>query len=85
MQLYANGFADMIFQFMKLDDVYATFSKRVILDKFSFGVKEIAANFFRYVARDVNKFSAQHMVEDIIGEGIDPMLEDIISKLYLLW
>lgn len=106
MQSYTNGFSDMLFQFMKLDDshaefviqsidkayqivsgrsfeaydVYATFAKRVILDKFSFVVKEIASNILRYVAWDVNRFSAQHMVEDIINEGIDPMLEDIISS-----
>lgn len=61
-------------------DVYATFAKRIILDKFSFVVKEIASNILRYVAWDINRFSAQHMVEDIINEGIDPMLEDIISS-----
>jgi hypothetical protein len=106
MQSYTDGFSDMLFQFMKLDDlhaefviqsidkayqivsgrsfeaydVYAIFAKRILLDKFTFVVKEIAANILRYVAWDVNRFSAQHMVEDIINEGIDPMLEDIISS-----
>ena len=32
------------------------------------------------VASDVNRFSAQHMVEDLISSGIDPMLEDIIRS-----
>ncbi|MCI6020686.1 MAG: protein kinase [[Bacteroides] pectinophilus] len=106
MQSYTNGFADMLFQFMKLDDshaefviqsidkayqivggrnfesydVYATFAKRILLDNFTFVVKEIAANILRYVAWDVNRFDAQHMVEDVINVGIDPMLEDIISS-----
>lgn len=33
-------------------------AKRILLDKFTFVVKEIAANIFRYVAWDVNRFSA---------------------------
>ena len=41
-------------------------------------VKEIAANILRYVAWDVNRFNAQHLVENIINGGIEPMLEDII-------
>ena len=106
MRSYTNGFSDMLFQFMKLDDshaefviqsidkayqivggrsfeaydVYAIFAKRVLEGKFTFVVKEIAANILRYVAWDVNRFSAQHMVEEIIDEGIDPMLVDIISS-----
>ena len=63
-------------------DVYSTFAKGVLLDKFTFVVKEIAANILRYIAWNVNRFSAQHMVEDIINEGIDPMLEDIISSKF---
>lgn len=30
------------------------------------------------IAWDVNRFSAQHMVEDILAEGIEPLLEEII-------
>ena len=106
MQSHTNGFSEILFQFMKLDDahaefviqcidkayqtvsrrsfdvydVYAIFAKRVLLDTFPFVVKEIAASILRYVAWDVNRFSAQHMVEEIIDEGIEPMLEDIIKN-----
>ncbi len=61
-------------------DVYAAFAKRILLDKFTFIVKEITANILRYVAWNVNRFSVQNIVEDIINEGIDPMLDDIISS-----
>lgn len=43
-------------------------------------VKEIATNILRYVAWDVNRFSAQHMVEDLMNAGVEPMLEDIIRN-----
>lgn len=105
-QSYTNGFSDVIFKFMNIDDthaefiiqnidknykdvcgmsfesydVYSAFAKKVILGKFSFIVKEIAANILRYIAWDVNRFSAQYMVDDVIKEGIEPMLEDIISS-----
>ena len=49
-------------------------------EKFSFVVKEIAANILRYVAWDVNRFNAQHMVENLLSIGMDPMLEDIIRN-----
>lgn len=61
-------------------DVYSFFAKRVILGRYSFVVKEIAANILRFVAWDVNRFNAQAMVEDLINEGVEPMLEDIIRN-----
>lgn len=61
-------------------DPYSLFAKKVLLGKFSFVVKEIAANILRYVAWDVRRFSAQDMVEEIIKEGVEPMLEEIISS-----
>lgn len=61
-------------------DVYSSFAKRVILGRYSFVVKEIAANILRFVAWDVNRFNAQAMVEDLINEGIEPMLEEIIQN-----
>lgn len=59
-------------------DVYSSFAKEVLSRHYSFVVKEIAANILRYVAWDVNRFSAQHMVENIINAGIEPLLEEII-------
>lgn len=61
-------------------DVYSSFAKRILSKDYSFVVKEIAANILRYVAWDVNRFSAQHMIEDVISAGIEPLLEDIIRS-----
>lgn len=62
------------------NDPFASFSAKVIREDFSFVVKETAATILRYVAWDVNRFFAQHIVEDLIDEGIEPMLEDIIKQ-----
>lgn len=42
-------------------------------------MREIASNILRFIAWDVNRFSAQHMVENLISSGIEPMLEEIIQ------
>lgn len=62
------------------NDPFASFAAKVIREDFSFVVKEAAATILRYVAWDVNRFYAQHIVEDLIDEGIEPMLEDIIKQ-----
>ena len=61
-------------------DVYSSFAYEILNEKFSFTVKEIAANILRYIAWDVNRFSAQHMVENLLNAGMEPMLEDIICN-----
>lgn len=60
-------------------DVYASFAYAVIQRAYEFVVKEIASNILRYIAWDVNRFSAQHMVNNLINSGIEPMLEEIIQ------
>lgn len=42
-------------------------------------MKEIAANILRYVAFDVNRFSAQRVVSDIKEIGLEPLLEEILD------
>ncbi len=61
-------------------DPFSSFAAKVLEGPFSFVVKEIAATVLRFVAWDVNRFSAQHMVEGLCSAGIDPMLEEIITK-----
>lgn len=61
-------------------DPFATFSFKVLSENFSFVVKEIAANILRYVATDVNRFSAQSLVERIKSIGIEPMLEEVLDS-----
>ena len=43
-------------------------------------VNETAANILRFVARDVNRFSAQHMIDDIKNVGVEPMIEEILDS-----
>lgn len=59
-------------------DVFASFAYEVLQHNYAFVVKEIASNILRYVAWDINRFSAQRMVENLIESGIEPMLEEII-------
>lgn len=61
-------------------DSYSSFARNVLIGDYSFRIKEIAANILRYVAWDVNRFNAQHMVKEIINAGVDPMLEEIIEQ-----
>ena len=60
-------------------DVYASYAYEVLQGNYEFVVKEIASNILRYVAWDINRFSAQEKVKNLINNGIDPMLEDIIQ------
>ena len=60
-------------------DVYASYAYEVLQGNYEFVVKEIASNILRYVAWDINRFSAQDKVKNLINNGIDPMLEDIIQ------
>lgn len=61
-------------------DKFSFFAMRVLQGEFSYVIKETAANILRYVAWDVNRFSAQDMVKKLIDSGIEPMLEDIIKQ-----
>lgn len=79
-QSIEQSFRDVCGRSFEANDPFASFAVRVLKGKFSFVVKEIAATILRYVAWDVNRFSAQHMVEDLISSGIEPMLEDIIKS-----
>ena len=61
-------------------DKFSSFATRVLYGDFTFVIKEIAARILRYVAWDVNRFSAQDMVKGLIHSEIEPMLEDIIKQ-----
>lgn len=61
-------------------DPFAHFAYRVLKGNYSFVVKETAANILRFVAVDVNRFSAQRLVNDIKDIGVEPLLEDILDS-----
>lgn len=79
-QSIEQSFRDVCGRSFEANDPFASFAVRVIKDEFPFVVKEIAATILRYVAWDVNRFSAQHMVRDLLSSGLDPMLGDIIKE-----
>lgn len=61
-------------------DPFAYFAYRILKGSYSFVVKETAANILRFVAVDVNRFSAQRLVSDIKDMGVEPLLEDILES-----
>ena len=79
-QSIEQSFRDVCGRSFEANDPFASFAVRVIKDEFSFVVKEIAATMLRYVAWDVNRFSVQHMVRDLLLSDLDPMLKDIIKE-----
>ena len=61
-------------------DPFASFAYLVLRNGFTYVVSETAANILRLVARDVNRFSAQHMIEDMKNIGVEPMIEEILDS-----
>lgn len=61
-------------------DPFARFAYNILQDNFPYVVKEIAANILRYVATDVNRFSAQRLIDSLKRSGLEPMLEDILDS-----
>ena len=60
-------------------DPFATFAHKVLMNEFSYVVYEIAANILRHVATEVNRYSAQRLVDSLIQVGIDPLLQEILE------
>lgn len=75
-----STFRDVCGRSFKAYDPFASFAYKVLSNDFSFVIKEIAANILRYVASDVNRFSAQGMVEELKKKGLEPLLEDILNS-----
>lgn len=61
-------------------DPFASFSYNVLCSGFPYVVNETAANILRFVAWDVGRFFAQHLIEDIKNIGVEPMLEEILDS-----
>lgn len=58
---------------------FADIAKSIVLSKAPYDIKERACQTLSYVAWRINRFHAQHLIEDIITSGIDPMLEDLLN------
>lgn len=79
-QSISRSYQDTCGQSFVAYDPFAAFAYRVLSEDFPFVVKEIAVNILRFVATDVNRFSAQHLVDNLKQKGIEPMLEDILNS-----
>ena len=61
-------------------DPIASFAYNVIKEDNSYLTKDIAARILRYIARDINRFYAQDLISNLIEEGIEPTIEDILRN-----
>jgi len=62
-------------------DPIAQFAYRILLDNsFQYVVKELAANILKHIAYDINRFSAQRLIEELKNQGIEPLLEEILES-----
>ena len=75
-----STFRDVSERSFEANDPFAELAEKVIQGKFDFNIKETAATILRYVAWDVNRYSAQHRIEKILDAGVDPLIEEILSK-----
>lgn len=61
-------------------DPFAILSYKILKQQFSFSVNEVAAKILHYVAFAVGRFSAQDMIDDLIKNGIEPLIESILER-----
>lgn len=60
-------------------DGVATFAYEVINNEFDFVTKESACRILKYIADEINRFHAQRLIENILSQGIEPLLEEIFK------
>ena len=61
------------------NDPFAEVAYAVINSAAEFDVRERACLILAYVARYVNRFRAQRLIDDLVSEGIDPTLEQVLE------
>lgn len=74
-----EAYQDIGLVFNQYDGI-ALFVNNVIVDNFDYLVKECACRILRYIAKYVNRYYAQELLERIIKNGIEPSLEDILNE-----
>lgn len=79
-QSIENEYTNVCGRSFKAYDPFATFAYKVLNESFPYVIKDLAANILRYIATDVNRFSAQGLVIKIKENGIEPMLEEILDS-----
>lgn len=62
------------------NDPFAEFAYGILMGKYSYVTNDIAANMLRYVAKEVNRYTAQHLVEKVLEKGVEPLIEEILES-----
>ena len=75
-----NNFREICGRSFDANDPFASLAYNVLQGGFSYTVNELAANILRYIAFDVNRFSAQHLVASLIDNGLEPLIEEILEQ-----
>lgn len=61
-------------------DSFAKIAYAILDRKFSYRIKEIAAEILNYIAWSVNRFSAQDMIENLRKKGLEPLIEEKLQE-----
>ena len=61
-------------------DPFAEILYDIIVDDFLLPIKELAAIILNYIAYDINRFSAQRLIENLKDRGIEPLLKKYFHK-----
>lgn len=76
LELVCDNYRDVCGRTFSSYDPFATFAYNILIGDFPYVAKERSASILNYVAYDVNRFSAQDKVEELISHGIEPLLEE---------
>lgn len=60
-------------------DGVSSFVYEIIRGDFEFIYKESACRILNYIANQINRFHAQRLIDDLLSQGIEPLLEDILK------
>lgn len=74
-----NNYSDICKTWESYDN-FASISNKVIRGNFPYVAKEISARILHTIAYDINRFNAQHLIDELIDMGIDPSLEEILRR-----
>lgn len=61
-------------------DPIASFAYSIILGKFSFVIREMAAQILRHIAYCVRRFDVQQHIKDILEKGVEPLIEEKLKR-----
>lgn len=78
-QSIESNYKEVCGKTFKAYDPFAHFAYVVLNSNFPFVINELAAYILRFVAVDVNRFSAQGLVDNLKSKGLEPLIEDILN------